>query len=304
MRIYDLFSKQQKRQRGEMPDVYQYQIIPIELRVQIVNIIKDNIKKMEYIHNFSKVDVYNKINKLISNEYGLFTLATKEYETNEVGIINYILQQEDIERVLDIIQVFFRYFDDFKKNISHKGIIYFLDVAVVELNDRFKEHGFGFQYESRQIIRVDSTYLHSEMVKPVLYLLKNTKFEGANDEFLNAHEHYRRGRNKECLNDCLKAFESTMKIIIIEKGWDCKKNIDTSNKLIDICFDNELMPNYMKSQFTSLKSLIASGIPTVRNKNSGHGQGQTSIKVSDELARYALNITGTNLFFLIEQSKL
>lgn len=41
MKVFDLFSKRQKRIRGEMPDVYQYETIPSELRVQIIHIIND-----------------------------------------------------------------------------------------------------------------------------------------------------------------------------------------------------------------------------------------------------------------------
>jgi hypothetical protein len=41
MPIFDLFSKRQKRLRGEVPGVYTYDQIPQTLRVQIVHIIRD-----------------------------------------------------------------------------------------------------------------------------------------------------------------------------------------------------------------------------------------------------------------------
>ena len=44
-------------------------------------------------------------------------------------------------------------------------------------------------------------------------------YAGANDEFLRAHEHYRHKRHKECLNECLKAFESMMKAICKKRRW-------------------------------------------------------------------------------------
>ncbi len=43
MPTFDLFSKRRKRAAGEMPDVYTYEIIPEELRVQIVHIWGDAI---------------------------------------------------------------------------------------------------------------------------------------------------------------------------------------------------------------------------------------------------------------------
>ena len=69
----------------------------------------------------------------------------------------------------------------------------------------------GYRYESGQIIRVDSEFTHSEVVKPALLMLSDPMYEGANAEFLSAHEHYREGRYKECLNECLNAFESCIK---------------------------------------------------------------------------------------------
>jgi hypothetical protein len=50
--------------------------------------------------------------------------------------------------------------------------------------------------------------------------------------------------------------------------------------------------------------LLESGIPTIRNKLGGHGQGQVPQRVDDEITRYALNLTGTNIIFLVEQSGL
>lgn len=78
--------------------------------------------------------------------------------------------------------------------------------------------GSGFQFESSAIIRIDSNFIHAESVKPVLALLRQDLYQGANEEFLNAHQHYRHGRHKECLVDALKAFESTLKAICVKRG--------------------------------------------------------------------------------------
>jgi len=172
------------------------------------------------------------------------------------------------------------------------------------LNERFREHGVGYQFESGEIIRVDSEFLHSEAVKPVLAILRDGSFKGANDEFLAAHDHYRHGRYKECLVDALKSFESTMKTICSIRGWVTQPT-DTAKNLIEHCFNNGLFPAYFSSQFSSLRSLLESGIPTVRNKNGGHGQGVAPIAVPEYLARYALNLTATTVLLMVEahQSK-
>jgi hypothetical protein len=47
----------------------------------------------------------------------------------------------------------------------------------------------------------DSQYLHSEATQPVFTLLADKRYQGANDEFLKAHEHYRHGDHKACLKE-------------------------------------------------------------------------------------------------------
>lgn len=75
---------------------------------------------------------------------------------------------------------------------------------------RFKEHGVGYQYMNGMIIRVDSEFVHSEVVKPVLLILGKREYQGAQDEYLKAHEHYRHGRHKEAILECQKSIESLM----------------------------------------------------------------------------------------------
>lgn len=94
-----------------------------------------------------------------------------------------------------------------------------------------------------------------------------------------------------------------MRIICDEKGWEYYDNA-TSNKLLNICFENELIPKKMQSEFTSLRSLLESGIPPVRNHYAGHGKRKEKIVVEDYLARYAIHITGPCILLLIEASRL
>jgi hypothetical protein len=171
--------------------------------------------------------------------------------------------------------------------------------AVQELNDRFREHGVGYQFVAGEIMRVDSQYVHSEVVKPAISLLNTAGFTGASDEFLKAHEHYRKGRMGEAMWEALKAFESTLKAICDENGWSYPGNA-TAKTLIKAVLDNELVPTYMQTHFAGLRSTLEAGLPTVRNKNSGHGQGRSIKQVPDYLAGYALHLAATNIVFLVE----
>jgi len=304
--VFDLFSKRQKRARGETPDVYVYDALPNALRVQVVHIITDAFGADGY--NSSRVrQAYEFVNQALCRELGVFELV-KYPKSDQDSIFNYFLQEESVERALDVVELSFRVIEHhigqdraYQYNVTRK--IEPLD-AIAELNERFREHGVGYQFESGEIIRVDSEFLHSEAVKPVLAILRDGSFKGANDEFLAAHDHYRHGRYKECLVDALKSFESTMKTICSIRGWVTQPT-DTAKNLIEHCFNNGLFPAYFSSQFSSLRSLLESGIPTVRNKNGGHGQGVAPIAVPEYLARYALNLTATTVLLMVEahQSK-
>lgn len=301
MSVFDLFSKRQRRARGEMPDVYTYDNLPQQLRIQIVHIIQDafgvdhyNMNKAQQAYKFAKTT--------LCREYGLFELIERP-KSDEHSIFNFFLQAESVEIALDVVELCFKIINGFirdnydyqyhtDRNIDPDG-------AVFELNERFKEHGVGYQFESNELIRVDSDFLHSEAVKPVLSILRGHDFKGANEEFLLAHEHYRHGRHKECLVDSLKAFESTMKTICKLRGWKVSSG-ETAKALIGACLDNGLLPTYLDSQFSSLRSLLESGVPTVRNKNAAHGQGAEPVVVPEYMARYALNLTATSILFLVE----
>lgn len=308
MAIFDLFSKRQKRLRGEVPDIYTYDQIPQTLRVQIVHIIRDAIGEPQYHGTDEPRKVYEFIHDTLCREYGKFSLGEGYNESHQEQVLNFLLQTQNTEEVIDVIELSFKYIDRIIKKEYHQytyntTVKINPDDAIAELNERFKENGIGYSFDGSEIIRVDSTYVHTEITKPTIALLWSNKFKGANEEYLKAHEHYRHGRNKECLTECLKSFESVMKSICKEKGWTYNQT-DTAKKLIQICFQNGLVPTFTQNQFTSLQNLLESGIPTIRNKLGGHGQGQTPQKVDDEMTRYGLNLTGTNIIFLIEQSGL
>lgn len=301
MGVFDLFSKRQKRARGEMPDVYVYDDLPQTLRVQIVHIIGDAFGTDNYGSDHA-AEAYEFVNQSLCREYGLFELV-KHPRSDKESVFNFFLQEKSVERALDVVELCFRiiqiHIADDQSYQYHTKRKIDTDGAAAELNERFKEHGVGYQFESGEIIRVDSQFLHAEAVKPTLAVLRDKSFKGANEEFLKAHEHYRHGRYKESLVDALKAFESTMKTICNLRGWPTQPT-DTAKNLIATCINNGLFPAYFDSQFSSIRSLLESGVPTVRNKNGGHGQGAAPVTVPEYLARYTLNLTATTILFMIE----
>ena len=159
----------------------------------------------------------------------------------------------------------------------------------------------GYQYESGKISRVDSQFIHSEVVKPALVMLSDPMYEGANDEFLKAHEHYRARRYKECMTECLKAFESCIKAICDARRWAYSDRA-TAKTLIDIVFKYKLIPDSMQSHFAGLRSILET-VAALRNDQSAHGQGSTVIVVPEYIAAYTLHLTASNILFLAKANE-
>lgn len=310
MAIFDLFSKRQKALRGDISDVYSYEDLPNALRVQIIHIWSDSLgSEHDYYDYGDNVKLaYKFIVDTLCREYGIFKLPTAEKRQDRIYVkelADYLLQVDDVERQLDIVELSFRYIDRLARRYDYlrkQDASRIVDDAINELNDRFKEHGIGYQFVEGEIVRVDSELIHSEAVKPALRLLNERNYQGAQQEFLSAYEHYRHGKHKEALNDCLKSFESTMKAICDQQKWEYPANA-TSKALIQVCFDNGLVPPFWQQQLSSLRSMLESSIPTGRNKLSGHGQGTTPIIVPDYLVAYMLHMTASTLVFLTTAEK-
>ena len=238
------------------------------------------------------------IHDALCREYGVFELAHGDTYFNSLA--NFLLQSKSTEQIVDVIELSFRAIDTVVRNDTHNYQAQATpDEAIDELNARFREHGFGFEYQSGKLIRIDSKLIHQNAVRPALRLLADKRFRGANEEFLKAFEHYRHGRYKEALNDCLKAFESTLKTIFKKRKWDFDDNA-TAKVLIDTCLTQNLLPQFLQTQFSALRALLESGIPTGRNRLSGHGQGAEAVSIPRYFASYILHLTATTILLFVE----
>lgn len=170
---------------------------------------------------------------------------------------------------------------------------------IEELNSRFKEHGVGYQFIDGSLVRIASQFIHAEVIKAALSLLDAPGFEGPADEFRKAFTHHRHGRDKEAVVEALKAIESTMKAICAARKWKLDSTA-TAKELIKTLLANGLIPSELESHSTGLRNAMESGLPTVRNRTSGHGQGAVPVTIPPHITAYALHLTAANIVFLVE----
>ncbi|MCO8090279.1 STM4504/CBY_0614 family protein [Acinetobacter pseudolwoffii] len=306
--VLELFSKRNKKEKDH--DVYEYDVLPHPFRVQVTYIFNDLFgKRGDTLRSIVNEDnIYKILVEMLARDFGVFNLTqdyTHEYHGYNLEFINGFLSEKNTSKALDYIELAFRIsnniatMDDYKYAVESSGFNKRNETAIKELNYRFDEHSLGYQFVEGQIIRRDNTFTHSEIIKPSLEILSRKRFKGASLEFHKAHEHYRKGAYHESLNECLKAFESTMHIICDKQKWTVKSTA-TASTLIKMCFEKQLIPAFWESKFTSLKTLLESGVPTARNKLSGHGAGSEEKEIPRYIVEYALNMTASTILFLVE----
>lgn len=306
MAIVDLFSKRQKRLKGEVAEVYTYDEIPSHLRVQIVQMWLIALGQSGDFRHIGQSTAYIYIVDTLCSEYGYFALSSpqpggvlrnREYIQE---LVEFFMSVKDTEKAIDAIELSFQVINAYTRRFDYlrrRDADSIANDVITQLNSRFKEHAIGYQFLDNRIVRFDSELIHSEVVVPSLRLLNQPGFSGVQDEFLQAHSHHRQANNKEALVECLKAFESMMKAICNKRQWAYDPK-STAKDLINLCLQKELVPSFWQSSLGALRTLLESSVPTGRNKLGGHGQGSEPVGVPDYLVAYMLHMTAACIVFL------
>ena len=310
MSVLDLFSHRKREAEGNTPDVFVYDELPKTLRIQIIHILRASIGPYYvYTRHTRRVTENNagwqEIHNALAREHGVFSLG--ESHSIDDNCLSYFHDHTDVNKALDVIEACFLYIDGFARRLDRfrredRGITQTADSAIAELNERFLRAGVGYQFESGHILRVDSELVHSEVVKPALQYLNEPGFEGPRDEFMRAHGHYRSGEIEDAVTDANNAFESTLKAVCDQCGWDYSKGARASD-LLKIIRKRGLLPEYLDNSFNQLAATLQSGLPQVRNWQGGHGQGAKPRNAPDYVGAYALHLAAANILFIVKAHK-
>jgi hypothetical protein len=116
---------------------------------------------------------------------------------------------------------------------------------------------------------------------------------------MTAHRHYRTSEYKDCVTSANRAFESVLKAICDVKDWEYAAG-DNASQLIAKVTEKGLFTHDYDKSFMAYVAMMKSGIPAVRNQSGGHGEGISTARVTIQIARYALNLSATNILFVAE----
>lgn len=302
--IFETFArrKRQQNRNGEL-EIYTYDQAPEHMRHQICVALAEGIGRW-YGVSYSEPPPnanswWMEIDRICRKEMHSYLSYPREKDLSS-RFLNYVSNVQDIDDFLSAVEigcVALRFIGGHLDVPESRGALQKGGESIEEINRRFEQHSVGYQFENGQIIQVDSKLTHSEIIKPALVLLTAPLFSKANEDFMTAHRYYRAKDFKDCVTAANRAFESMLKAICDTEKWEYDKG-DRARELVRKVRSKGLFTHDFERSFDSYVAMLKAGLPAVRNDAGGHGEGLTSAAVTAGIARFAINLTATNLLFL------
>lgn len=159
-----------------------------------------------------------------------------------------------------------------------------------ELNELFERHRFGFQMTKEgEVLRVGSPALVEELLLPALLVLKDTRFDLAEEHFHNALTEYRAKRPRRCIHEAQMSTEATLSAL----GYK-------GSRLDALATDFAKRSGergYISGAVEQLQSLMEA-LNGLRNDRGGHAPKPGEPEVPDEYALLALHLSASLVVFL------
>jgi len=303
--VYETYASRLRRaETAGQPEVYVYDDLTPFLRDQLRQIFTNCIgpgHKPGLYEDFAPPnanDTWDAIAKLLRRELPTFSEHAKAKATSHDWCMNYLKSSPDLAGVLSLIEICCRVMSKLSKatrdDLRRLGVEEDPAAGLLEVNARFKNAGVGYQFEGGNIVRVDSQYVHAEVVKPALELLGAPEFAEANREFRLAHDHYRAGKLRDCNTAALRSMETVLKVICDVRGWPCDAGA-TVERLIAVVRANGLFPDYLGGYFDNLIGAMKAGLPKIRDRDGGHGAAPGQAAVPAHVAGFALHLAASNI---------
>lgn len=301
MEFFETFSQRQARAaRAGEPEIYSYDKFPDALATQITMIWRDAMDVNAFLLGgkyYGPTDFWNGVEKRFMRAIGLpYLLRGSEWHSHTAlqRFEHYFLTVAKTDHRLDMVEIVFM-------------LLAMTDIESVkhhtdELNFRFKQSGVGYQFVEKTLIRLDSTIAHEDMVKPALILLGREGYEKADAQYRAANEAYRRDEFSQAITEAGRAFESALKAICAQKGWDFAAG-DRVSELVAVVVREGLFPPWLEKGITAYVAMLKTGLPATRNNAGAHGSAPDDAAVAGYLARYALHMSAANILMVVEAAE-
>lgn len=255
--------------------------------------------------------ILNDLYRQLPERYGGFhvhdeTIRQIQFPSSETYVLGHFGDCRD-EEVLDFLEMFFRSDSYCSGNkgveivngiLREEGIGYSFSPYIAT----YSPVGEGRVYQARspisvtypEAIKVDETAIYQRVTEPCFKALSDKRFKIANDEMLNAFEHYRYGRWEDALTCGNAALESILKTICDIRKITYKESKGTLGPLIDLCISNGIFP--------ALYAEALKGTGKIRHElSSAHGRAPKPAHAATETeAQHFLNLCASHIIFLVK----
>jgi hypothetical protein len=291
MAVFDLFSRRRDAAMSAgSADVFTYDELPLKLRNQLVMIWEEHVTRGQSNR------VWEYIESILKKEFGFldWPQPSTYLDTAMARVCTFFVSESSThDQRLDIVDLIMGYL--VRRQVAYEGQKKNDMGAVDEVNVRFQQSGIGYRIEGDQLIRVDSTFAHAEIIKPALTLLGRKGFEKVDEHFRAAYKHYLHDEYAQTINEAGKAFEAALKAICKAENWEYAPGA-TAGNLVTTVVKNGLFPAWLEEGLTAYVAMMKTGLPGVRNQTTAaHGAAPDAGPVQGYFARYALHLSATNL---------
>ena len=313
--IYDVFSRRRAAVTLERPVK-----IPDSTRTGVLLIFRDVVSgvwgpQMNPNANLYWVEVHNSLQhlhkkptlsdkmlgrQLFSPETVTEDLEAFVYECTGTEFLDFVELSFKVDNPPELGSSATQVIDEINQLFRHEDLPYHLTDCV-----RVEKQEFGTPFPGGyprnytvteiqsypMILKSEEEVAYTDAIAPALKILEVPHFQGANEEFREGLEHYRKGRYKEAIASCGSALESVLKVICDRKGWRYRQE-DALGDLLDNVVPQLGLEGAFKEKF----KLIA----TIRNRfSSSHGGGQAPRKPERHFAQYVVVATAAIVVLLV-----
>lgn len=297
---YKPFFRREAEANGEIPDVWTYDNLPKNVRVQIWQTFESS-DAFHWILETSKG-----ICNFLRHEIGMERLSVYTYyysyqQWDYTEELKEFFINKDFRLALSVVECIAIALNE-KANTSsrHKN-------AINDINYRLKEAHIGYEFntDANMLIKKSDEAVYQLSIEPAFHLLSDLKFKESIDNFSKAFSDYQSGTTKDLENaitNALKALESTIKNICKLKGYEFNEEKPLKDQ-VAVLKNKKFLPEKYSNYFDKITDLIIA-VAAPRNKTAGHGQSDEAADTVDEkLVEFVLAQVASVIVFLTKNLK-
>ena len=191
---YKPFFRREAEANGEIPEIWSYDTLPKNVKIQIWQTFEDLYDWYDYLH------IAKEICKFLRHELGVEQLSRHTYYydyqqwdyTQELKEF-FLDVNQNYRNAFSVIECILRIVNKNSNNNSKQKN------AIIEINYRLKEARIGYEFntDANLLIKKSSEAAYQLSIEPAFHLLSGLQFKESVDNFTKAFSDYQLGTTKD-----------------------------------------------------------------------------------------------------------